>query len=50
MDKTLESNDYVYKLFISCLDRILNSKYISEEHKNEIRKRGRNLEFIDYKF
>ena len=50
MEKTLESNEYIYKLFISCLDRILDSKYISDEYKNEIRKRGRDLEYIDYEF
>ena len=46
----LNRNEYNYKTFISCLDRILNCKYISEELKNEVRIRGKKLDFIKYKF
>jgi len=42
--------EYDNKVFISCLDRILNCKYISDEHKNEIRTRGKKLSFIKYNF
>ena len=38
------------KLFNSCLDRIFNCKYISDELKKEVRKRGKKLSFIQYKF
>ena len=38
------------KLFKSCLDRIFNCKYISKELKNEVRKIGKKLTFIKYKF
>ena len=44
---SIENNN---KVFISCLDRILNSSYISDELKNEIRIRGRKLNFIKYNF
>ena len=42
-------NDYK-DLFISCIDRALKNKYISDELKNEIRKEGKKLEFLDYNF
>ena len=38
------------KLFNSCLDRIFNCKYISDELKKEVRKRCKKLSFIKYKF
>ena len=44
---SIENNN---KVFISCLDRILNSSYISDELKNEIRIRGKKLNFIKYNF
>ena len=37
------SNEYNKKLIKSCIDRILNNKYISSEYKNEIRKRALKL-------
>ena len=43
LEKTL-NNDYNKKLFISCLDRILSSKLISDEHKKLIREKGRGRE------
>ena len=46
----LNKNEYDNKLFISCLDRIFNCKYISDKYKNEIRKRCKMLRFIKYKF
>ena len=48
--KGVVNNEYDYKILISCIDRILNCKYISDELKNEIRIRGKNLRFIKYKF
>ena len=48
--KDVLSGNYDNKLFNSCLDRIFNCKYISDELKNEIRIRGKNLKFIKYNF
>jgi len=48
--KDLLNTEYDNKLFISCLDRILNCKYISDKHKNEIKSRGKMLNFIKYNF
>ena len=48
--KDVLSGNYDNKLFNSCLDRIFNCKYISDELKNEIRIRGKNLTFIKYNF
>ena len=48
--KDVISHEYDNKLFNSCLDRIFNCKYISDELKNEIRIRGKNLTFIKYNF
>ena len=45
----INSSEYDNKLIISCLDRILNCKYISDKHKTEIRKRVKKLSFIKYK-
>ena len=41
------SNEYNKKLINSCIDRILNNKYISSEYKHEIRKRALNLIPLD---
>lgn len=46
----LTTNEYCNNLFISCLNRILNNKYISEDDKFGIRKRGKPLKFINYTF
>ena len=48
--KDLLDFEYDSKLFNSCLDRIFNCKYISDELKNEVRLRGKKLSFIRYKF
>ena len=48
--KDLLKTEYDNKLFISCLDRIFNCKYISDKHKNEIKSRGKMLNFIKYNF
>jgi glycosyltransferase involved in cell wall biosynthesis len=48
--KDLLNTEYDNKLFISCLDRIFKCKYISDKFKNEIRTRGKNLNFIKYNF
>ena len=44
------SNDYNYNLFISCLDRFFNCSHISNEYKDLVRKKGKNLHFLDYNF
>ena len=47
LKQILHINENYKKLFISCLNRILNSNYISDNHKNEIRNRGINLKLIN---
>ena len=49
LEKTL-NNEYNKKLFISCLDRILSSKLISDEHKKLIREKGKKLSYLKYPF
>ena len=49
LEKTL-NDKYNRRLFISCLDRILNSDYISDENKQLIRERGKELNYINYDF
>ena len=44
--KTLTSNKYNLELFISCLKRILSSKYISEIYKNEILIITKNIKYL----
>ena len=46
----LNSDEYKKNLFISCIDRILNCEYISNDDKDEIRKKGKSLDFIKYNF
>ena len=48
--ETINFKDYNYnlKLFISCLDRILHSKYVSEYLKSEIKRRVKNWKFLNY--
>lgn len=43
-----KKSKYCYNLFISCLDRTFNCKYISNEYKNEIRRRIKLLDFFNY--
>jgi len=43
-------NKYINKIFINCLDTILKMDKITDEFKNEIRQKGKKLQFIDYKF
>ena len=50
LEKILNQSDYNKKLLNSCLDRVLNSKFISDELKNEIRKIGKQKKFINYPF
>ena len=50
LHKTFNSNEYFRKILISCLDRVLKSKFISNEDKNIITKRGKKLEFLKYPF
>ena len=46
----INTNEYNYNLFISCLDRFFKCKYISDEYKNRVRQKGKLLNFIKYHF
>ena len=46
----LDQNEYNRILFKSCLDRFFNCNYIPEKYKQEIRKKGKHLKFINYNF
>ncbi len=50
LETTLKKNVYNYNLFISCIKRILNSSYISQNDKDEIKGIVNTLSFINYKF
>ena len=50
MKDALNSDEFNNKTLISCLDRILNCKYISDELKNEVRIRFKKFDFIKYNF
>ena len=47
LKRILDINKNHRKLFISCLNRILNSTFISNNYKNEIRKRAIDLKFLN---
>ena len=44
--RTLTSNDYNMELIISCIKRVLNSKYISSKYKAIVRKVIKKITFI----
>ena len=48
--ETINFKDYNYNLnlFISCLDRILNSKFVSDYMKSEIKRRIKKWKFLNY--
>ena len=46
----LNTNDYNKNIFNSCVERILNCKYISDENKKEIRNKTKTLTFIKSNF
>ena len=48
LKETLDGNEYIKKLLISCLNKILNMKNISNEVKKEIRNKASILEFLKY--
>ena len=50
MKDALNRDEFNNKTLISCLDRILNCKYISDELKNEVRIRFKKFDFIKYNF
>ena len=49
LKETLQENENNKELFNSCLNKILNMKYISNEDKEEIRKRVSKLDFVKEK-
>ena len=50
LEITLKKYINVYNLFISSIDKVLKMSQISEELKNEIRNKGKQLKFINYSF
>jgi hypothetical protein len=48
LKNVIQKNEYYYKLFISCLEKILNCKYISDKDKIEIRNEIKSLNFIKF--
>ena len=46
LKETLEQNEHIKNLFISCLKKILKMKYISNVDKEEIRKRAEKIDFL----
>ena len=48
LKQALEKNKDANNLFITCVDKILKMEKISDVFKNEIRKKGKQLEFINY--
>ena len=50
LKKALSTSKDINNLFISCVDKVLKLSKISDELKKEIRKKGRQLKFIDYPF
>ena len=44
----VNKNEYNLKLFISCVDRVLNYKYVSDNDKIIIRKSLSRLKFLKY--
>ena len=48
MKEVMTSSENHKKLFFSCMDRILNSKYISNEYKEELRKRVAKLDYLKH--
>ena len=50
LKRTLKKYKNVYNLFISSIDKVLKMTNISDRLKNAIRKKGKQLKFIDYPF
>ena len=48
LKETFKENEYAKQVFISCLNKVLNMKYISKEDKKEIRNRISQLDFLIY--
>ena len=50
LERTLKKSKDIYKLFISSIDKVLKMTKISDRLKSGIRKKGKQLKFIDYPF
>ena len=50
LKEVLDSDVKAKTSFFTSIDKVLNMTKISKELKDEIRKKGRKLPFIDYKF
>ena len=49
LKNSLDLNNYYKKLFISCIDRVLKSRFIQNELKEEIIKKGKKiLKFLNF--
>ena len=49
LKEALDLSEYTKNLFISCIDRVLKQKLISDSYKEEIKKRVKKLNFLGYK-
>ena len=47
LKETFETNEENKKLFISCLNKIINNEYISKENKEEIKNRTKKIDFLN---
>lgn len=47
LKETFETNEENKKLFISCLNKILNDECISKENKEEIKNRTSKIDFLN---
>ena len=50
LNTILNTAEYYKKLLNTCFDRFFNCSFIPNEYKNEIRKKAKNLKFINYNF
>ena len=48
LKEALDLSDYTKNLFISCIDRVLKQKLIFDSYKDEIKKRVKKLNFLEY--
>ena len=45
-EKVIKTSEYHRKIFISCVNKLLNSKYVAKEDKDEIKRRVSKYDFL----